>query len=283
MPVTRLPILFLAFSLAACGADELDSGAAADAASDNAPAVPLPERIVIEEPTPPIRFLETVEDLSEEVADRFLDFSSDIQKRDFAGAAEFLAADFAAMGLDGLELTTTKSGHLGTSDEIFAVDGAAVVGAAGFMAGIESWTGRWARIENILWKTKGAEFRAGAGERWGRVHLKVSMLGEDSAGQREEFTAWAWARVERAEGEWYFTRFQLESAHLRRAGRRMFTDVSAAAGLAQRGIRYGQPGNDTDHWQGVAAGDVDGDGLWDLFMPGRGRNFLYQRKGGGPF
>ncbi|HJO26020.1 MAG TPA: VCBS repeat-containing protein [Planctomycetota bacterium] len=302
MFLPRTSLLIISLGLAACGAE--GSGdpshtsassaspttpeAAAPAAEEQAagpdrPAAPLPTSIEIAEPLPRIRFLETVEDLSEEVADSFLDFSASIQKRDFAGAAEFLGTDFAATGLAELELGSSSAGHLGTSDDVYSIDSARIVGAADFMAGIESWTGRWARIENVLWKTKGAEFRAGEGPRWGRVHLKVSMLGEDGEGRREEFSAWAWARVERSGREWFFTRFALESAHLRRAAGPLFTDVSAEAGVAQRGIRYGQAGNDTDHWQGVAAGDVDGDGIWDLFMPGRGRNFLYRRSAGGAF
>jgi hypothetical protein len=278
-PSARLPLLLIPAFLGACGVDEREQATA----NRVVPAVDLPASITIEEPRPRIRFLETVEDLSEEVADRFLDFSALIQKRDFSGAGAFLSPGFAATGLTGLPVKESGTGHLATTFEEFDISSASIVGGAAFMEGIEYWTGRWSRIEDVMWKTKGAEFRAGEGPRWGRVHLWVRMLGEDSDGRREEFTAWAWARVERVGREWLFDRFQLESARLRRAAGRLFTDVSAEAGVAHLGIRYGQKGNDRDHWQGIAVGDVNGDGLWDVFLPGREQNFLYLRDGAGAF
>ena len=53
-----------------------------------------------------------------------------------------------------------------------------------------------------------------------------------------------------------------------------FTDVTAAAGLADAGNNYGM---------GVAAGDYDNDGFPDLYVTNYGRNALYRNNGNGKF
>ena len=52
-----------------------------------------------------------------------------------------------------------------------------------------------------------------------------------------------------------------------------FTDVTAAAGLAA----------ESDHGQGVAAGDYDGDGFVDLYVTNAGPNRLWHNRGDGSF
>ncbi len=53
-----------------------------------------------------------------------------------------------------------------------------------------------------------------------------------------------------------------------------FTDVTAAAGLADAGNTYGM---------GAAVGDYDNDGFPDLYVTNYGRNFLYHNNGNGTF
>ncbi len=53
-----------------------------------------------------------------------------------------------------------------------------------------------------------------------------------------------------------------------------FTDVTAAAGLADAGNSYGM---------GVAVGDYNNDGFPDLYVTGYGRNVLYRNNGNGTF
>ena len=54
-----------------------------------------------------------------------------------------------------------------------------------------------------------------------------------------------------------------------------FTDVTAAAGLAQAG--------DHNYGMGVAAADYDNDGYTDLYVTSYGRNILYHNNGNGTF
>jgi hypothetical protein len=49
------------------------------------------------------------------------------------------------------------------------------------------------------------------------------------------------------------------------------------------GIRFGRPGNQSFAWNGAAAGDVNGDGRTDLFVPSAPANFLYMAQPGGGF
>ena len=53
-----------------------------------------------------------------------------------------------------------------------------------------------------------------------------------------------------------------------------FTDVTAAAGLADAGNNYGM---------GVAVGDYNNDGFADLYVTNYGRNTLYRNNGNGTF
>ena len=55
----------------------------------------------------------------------------------------------------------------------------------------------------------------------------------------------------------------------------MFADVSASTGIAHTWAKFGSDENNSFHWNGAAAGDVDGDGDWDIFVPSDGRNLLY--------
>ena len=63
----------------------------------------------------------------------------------------------------------------------------------------------------------------------------------------------------------------------------VFTNVATSTGVAHQGLRFGQPGNQSYAWNGSASADVDGDGLWDVFHPSDGRNFLYMATEAGTF
>ena len=58
-------------------------------------AAPLPATIEIGEPTRKVERMELVEDLSEEVADRLLDLSDKLRRRDFRAAEGWFSPTFA--------------------------------------------------------------------------------------------------------------------------------------------------------------------------------------------
>ncbi len=245
--------------------------------------VPLPSTISIDDPTQPIRDLEVVENLSEEVADRLLSLGELLTRRDFASSADYFAGDFAGHALGSLPEKERSPMPLGAEKRVLDSSAPTIVSREDFVGDLERLLGAWSRVELVLWKVKGAEFQAGPDHRPGKIRLFLDNIGDLPSGGREEITAWAWALAERRKGIWRIARFQLESAERARIEDRPFHEISAAAGVAHLGIRYGQPGNTEDAWNGAACGDVDGYGRWDIFVPGAPRNFLYLARAEGGF
>jgi len=285
MPVSRSavsPSVIGGVLLALASACSSGSDESAGDARTSAVATGPVGKIEISDPDPRIEDLEAVESDTEEVADRLLDLGLELRARNFGKVGEWFADDFEGDRLTGLKVAQTDGLHLDAKRTEYTCAGVAGRRAE-FVADLESLLGNWQRCELALWKTKGAEFQRGGRLRWGKVHVKLHFIGDTQAGGREEINAWAWIRVERRAGLWSVTQFQLESLERLEIVGRPFRDVSIAAGVAHRGIRYGKKGNTEDAWNGAACGDVDGDGLWDIFVPSYPDNFLYLNRGDGTF
>jgi len=268
--------LFVAFAASCGGHDEpIDPPTAAQKA--------LPTTIEIANPDPRITDLETVEDLSEEVADWLLDFSDKLLRREFGDARAWLAPDFAGLALAPLPKLGTEALTSNANRVRFDAGAATLVGADDFMQSIESRIADWSRVESVLWKVKGAEFQAGSGTRTGKIKLYLSHIGTLVGGGRAYLNGWAYCTVEKRRGSWMITRLRLDSLQLESSGSAWFTDVSTSTGVAHRGIRFGKSGNQSFAWNGAAGGDVNGDGYWDVFVPSDQRNFLYLGGSGGVF
>ena len=240
-----------------------------------ADAPDLPSEIVVPDPDRRITRLEIVEDNSEEVADELLDFSEALRKRDFRDAGEWLAPEFAGHALHGLEVESSVAEKAGMRLVKYHASSAGIVGRAGFIDALERRIGGWERVESMIFKVKGAEFQVGDKPQWGKIRIWFHAIGVDRGGVPRSFDGWANARAERRGQRWLLTHFQLESMGAKERERAFFTDVSASAGVAHTGDRFGQPGNSSYAFNGAASADVNGDGRWDIFVPSDGRNFLY--------
>ncbi|MCP5022619.1 MAG: hypothetical protein GY930_12700, partial [bacterium] len=128
----------------------------------------------IEEPTEPVTHMELVEDLSEEVADWLLEYSDILKKRDFETARTWLADDFEGQALSPLKKGDTKNMPLGVNLLSWEPDTAKLVGADAFMESVSGFLSSWQRVEQVLWKVKGAEFQSGR-RPWGKIKLKIVM------------------------------------------------------------------------------------------------------------
>lgn len=252
--------------LCACGGDSA-TAPAEDASAAGALEIQTPER--------PRRDLATVETWSEQVANDLLEFSDKLRRRDFDAARRWIADDFRGHGWQipgppaerGLPLSAARLDH--------DVARAPLVDAAGFLAGLRAQLEPWQRVESVLFKVKAADFEQGA-DRWGRVRIKAGLQGSGPEGGPRSLTAWMSARVDWDEDHWRLSRAQLESlSELRRAAP-LFADVSTSAGVARSGARFGTPENASYAWNGAAAGDADGDGLFDLYVPSRPRGLFYR-------
>ena len=244
--------------------DETGSGA----------SVELPQEIEIAKPTEPVQHLETVEDLTEEVADWLLDFSDKLRRRDLTAAGEWLRHDFAGHSLEDLAVESETGLELDAIRSDYVVSDLEVVGREDFLDGIESHIGSWESVDSVIWKTKGAEFQSGR-DRWGKIKVWMRYIGTRSSGGRVSLSGWAYLRVRKERAKWGIDRFKLTSMKQEHRTSPVFTNVATSTGVAHQGLRFGQPGNQSYAWNGSASADVNGDGLWDVFHPSDGRNFLY--------
>ena len=126
----------------------------------------------------------------------------------------------------------------------------------------------------MLWKVKGASFQRGR-SRWGRLDLKIHITGVDASGGMVSVHGRGDARVTRTRGRFLLAQLLLHKWEVERRSAPIFTEVAASTGLAHTWARFGTDANNSFHWNGAAAGDVDGDGDWDLFVPSDDQNFLY--------
>ena len=249
----RLPLLLALLASAACAPDEAETGGKAGTGEREVSA-PLPERIEIPDPAGDPLFLELVEDDSEEVANELIELADKVRRRDFRAAAEWFADGFAGHAFDPLPVARRTDLPLGAVRVEHDTGAPPVVGREAFLDSLAARIGSWKRVEAVVWKVKGAEFQAQP--RWGKVRLKITLLGTGADGGPREIVAWAHVRAERTGGRWLLDRLALDSLKEESRSAFLFTDVSASAGVAHSGIRFGQPGNDVFAWSGAAVGDA---------------------------
>lgn len=227
--------------------------------------------------------LEKVEDLSETVANRLIEFSDAVGKRDYRKAGEYISGDF-----QGTRLTDLS--HKGVEVLVLGVErthldaGAAraePVDRSGFLGSLEKLLSELERIEYVFFKTRGAEFETKEGR--GVLRMTVNIIGR-SAG-RKPFSLYGWARAEvvQRNEDWLLRRFVLDRLQITRRDSPIFSDVASTAGLAELGPRIGTGNNSSFYWRGAVTADVDGDGLHDIFSSTSDSVFLYRNRGDGTF
>ena len=263
----------------ACGGDSEPASGSGSATSEEPKEAELdpsslPTTLRVADPLQALNNMALVEDYSEAVADRFVDFADKMRRRDFQAAREWVTADFAGHSIAGLPEAERLALPMQVSESIADVSRPKVVNRTGFLNSFRDLVSPWGRVESVIWKVKGAEFETGA-TAWGRVHFRVTILGTSATGGPVSTVVWGWGRVEKRKGNWQLAGFELESYGSKSRSKPIFKDVATSTGLAHAGIRFGKPGNKSFAWNGAAGGDVNGDGLWDLFVPSNPNNFLY--------
>ena len=273
-----------------CGACSRDSEPATTSSGESAEileaapelALVLPAKVEVPTPDKPVVNMDVVEDSSEAVANSLNDLADKIRRRDFGAAQAWFHASFVGHALAPLPLAKSEQLGAGATKSGFDVSAPKIVDRAGFLASLQELIGPWTRVEWVTPKVKAAEFQTGL-PAWGRVRQAWTFWGTDQDGGPRSLTIWAWTRVESVEGRWVLTHFALESFDQLARAAPLFTDVATSTGLAHAGIRFGRPGNQSFAWNGAAAGDVNADGRWDLFVPSAPANFLYVAQPGGGF
>lgn len=278
----HLAALGLVWAMPSCAEKEAPETASPQAAV--LPAGPPSNELHIAAPKPKLRVPQQIELLSENLTNVFNTFGDKVFIRDWAGLQNFLHDDFR--GHDPFDLPELSSAPLalGAQSHTGDVTQAPLVDRAAFMASFETRIGSWRRLEESVWKVRGAEFERGQNPQWGRVEWAAHMVGLSDSEGRELLELAGVARVDRKQGTgWVITQMEIHEVVSSRGGRLLFEDVTRAAGVHFEGLRYGKPGNDSDGWNGIASADVNGDGLWDVFVPSSTRSFLYLGQQGGGF
>jgi hypothetical protein len=257
--------------------------AQASVVADEQPArVALPATVEVPVPDRPVVNMDVVEDSSEAVANSLNELADKIRRRDFGAAEAWFHAGFVGDALALLPVAKTDELGAGARKTSHDTSAPKVVDRAGFLGALKELIGPWNHVEWVTPKVKAAEFQAGL-PAWGRVRQAWTFWGTGADGGPRSLVIWAWTRVESVDGRWVITHFALESFDELSRGAKLFTDVATSIGLAHAGVRFGCPGNQSFAWNGAAAGDVNADGLWDLFVPSAPANFLYVAQPGGGF
>ncbi len=259
--------LGLAFGLAACGGDD---------------AAPLPLVIEIDAPAEPLTQMDLVEDLSEDVANRLVELAAVVRRHAWEEARGWLTDDFAGHALASAVEGASEPMPTGARRISADPGSAAIAGPADWLASFGELLSIYGVVDDVSFKVKGAEFARGVTPT-GKVKLKVSIFGRGSDRGPLSHVIWGHVGVTRAGGAWRLSRFGLDSLVRTERDRVLLADVTGLAGLEHVTGIFGKGGEADFDWNGAASHDVDGDGLWDLFVPSSKRSFLYRNRGDGGF
>lgn len=248
-------------------------------------AIVDPERTVLEisAPDDPVVLLEPSELLTVSVQDWLKGLADKIAIRDWNGTQSWFAEDFTGRDVFGEAPAHQRSLPLAARHHDYDPLDHGIVGRDAFVTGLEELSSDWRRVLQSEWKITAADFQNERPIRWGKLDLHVLLSGVTRSEGRFRMDGHLEARVEKRGRGWQLTHLELLELASSEKDSTLFVDVSRSTGIAHEGIRYGQPGNDSDAWNGVAGGDVDGDGRLDVFVPSSERNFLYLNRGDGLF
>ena len=250
--------------------------------------------------------LETVEDLTESLANDMLDLSLAVRDRDEEKLRTFIPASLSATAwpAKALALATEvkwvarhgwKMPAAGYASDNGG-NGRAVSGEE-FLRGWLGFLDHFSSLEDARFKVKDSSFDASAdvvpgalvptakAGSTGQAQVSFFLIGRDAEGRREWVRGTAAIQVHRSEKRWQFQSFRLGEMESQVATSELFSEVALPAGVETSLPHYGSPGSNLNFyvWNGASAADFDNDGWVDLFVTGHQRTYLYLNKGDGSF
>ncbi|MEO5857913.1 MAG: VCBS repeat-containing protein [Pyrinomonadaceae bacterium] len=257
------------------------------------------------------RRLETIEELSESLANDLLTLSVAARDRDAELTREYFSAVLTGKIFPSRPTATVNQVKwVGMHKWEAATPTLSVVtvaakpndpgpGKIASKAFLESWSDfleHFSEIEDARFKVKEANFdenakallgadepTAVAGAK-GRARIAFYVIGRDADGKREWARGTFWADVRYAANKhWQFDSFDLVSFDSLVAEKDMFSEVAIPAGVGASLPGFGTPENNGFIWHGAAAADLNNDGWIDLFVTAPDRNYLYLNDRNGKF
>lgn len=252
-------------------------------AVEPAPLEAVEARLELPELGPLIRGPYTAEDLASRVQDVLNEVGDRLRVRDVEGALARFTPEFRGHGLRAR--ASGEARILPASVQEVPIEAAEPQGLdrTAWADDLSEALASLTEITHSECQLLEAEFERDRQADRGRVRLALTLAGREESGSvlaRERVFDVLVAGVS---GDMRVDRAVLLHGRDLSCARPGFTDVSRSTGVHLEGPRYGQPGNDREGWNGAAAGDVDGDGWLDLFVPGPETSHLYRNDQQGGF
>ncbi len=232
----------------------------------------------------PQGWLDTVEDLSESLANDLLDLSVAVRDRDLEQVGRFLADRVRGLPFpaDPLPLEPVEK-WIGRHGWAVPAPEAGELGRDAVLSSLSRLLDHFSEIEDVRFKVKGADFDPGASGR-GRAQVGFFLVGRDQEGRREWLQGRFSILAERDDrSPWRIRSVEAVSLESKVSSEDLFSEVALPAGLSVLVPPFGSEGNSGFAYHGAAVADVDGDGLLDLAATGVERNYLYLNRGDGRF
>lgn len=234
--------------------------------------------------------MDTVEGLSESLANDLLDLSVATRQQDMSQISEFFAASLLAIPLPREYTDLTHQVKWVYTHDWLTQKTPSQFSKEDFL---KSWAGfldHFSEIEDVRFKVKEASFHSPTS---GEAHVYFYLVGRGCNAHREWVRGYVSIKVQRQvsaedapEEKWKISEFLLEKVKSSVSTTDIFSEVSGPAGVAAAVPSYDPSGNVGFIWHGAAAADVNLDGYVDLFVTfvsGVTRNYLYLNEGNGRF